>query len=118
MESWDDGRRIKSSMEVILELEARASASVQAMPGLPSLLAFLRDSGVRVGLVTRNTTQSLNAFFDGEPGAWKRTGHRMCGWRICACAGAGCPGCRPRSGVLTAAAPSPCSDWRGVALHV
>lgn len=66
MESWDDGDRIKSSMDVILELEAIASASVQAMPGLPSLLAFLRASGVRVGLVTRNTTESLNAFFDGE----------------------------------------------------
>ena len=49
-----------------LELEAQASASLEAMPGLLSLLAFLRASGIKVGLVTRNTTQSLNAFFAGE----------------------------------------------------
>ena len=36
---------------------------LQAQPGLLDLLAFLRASGVRVGLVTRNTTESLNAFF-------------------------------------------------------
>ena len=66
MESWDDGDRIKRSMETILELEAQASASLEPMPGLLSLLAFLRASGIKVGLVTRNTTESLNAFFAGE----------------------------------------------------
>jgi phosphoglycolate phosphatase-like HAD superfamily hydrolase len=64
--SWDDGNRIKASMDTILELEAEASASLEAMPGLLSLLAFLRASGAKVGLITRNTTESLNAFFAGE----------------------------------------------------
>lgn len=64
--SWDDGDRIKASMDTILELEAQASASLEAMPGLLSLLAFLRASGIKVGLITRNTTESLNAFFAGE----------------------------------------------------
>ncbi|KAL4425887.1 hypothetical protein ABPG75_009903 [Micractinium tetrahymenae] len=63
MESWDDGDRIKRSMDTILELEAQASAALQAQPGLLELLAFLRASGTKVGLVTRNTTESLNAFF-------------------------------------------------------
>lgn len=48
----------------------QASATLQAQPGLLELLAFLRGSGVKVGLVTRNTTESLNAFFAGMRHGW------------------------------------------------
>lgn len=65
MESWDDGDRIKQAMDTILELEAHACAEIQGMPDLLPLLAYLKGSGSRVGLVTRNTTESLNAFFGG-----------------------------------------------------
>ncbi|EFN57408.1 hypothetical protein CHLNCDRAFT_21154, partial [Chlorella variabilis] len=71
MESWDSGERIKQSMDTILELEAQASAGLQAMPGLLELLAFLRGSGARVGLVTRNTDASLNAFFAAIGEEWR-----------------------------------------------
>lgn len=42
----------------------QASAALEAQPGLLELLACLRAAGVKVGLVTRNTTESLNAFFE------------------------------------------------------
>lgn len=71
MESWDDGDRIKRSMDVILQLEAQASAALTPQPGLPELLAFLRSSGVKVGLVTRNTTESLDAFFGAVGEGWR-----------------------------------------------
>lgn len=35
-------------MDLILELEAQASSSLQAQPGLLELLAFLRAAGVKV----------------------------------------------------------------------
>ena len=41
------------------------------MPGLLELLAFLRDSPVRVGLVTRNTTESVDAFFAAIGEEWR-----------------------------------------------
>lgn len=66
METWDDGGRILSSMDTILEIEARAAAASKGMPGLKELFDFLslhRDS-VKVGLVTRNTVESMDAFFD------------------------------------------------------
>ena len=34
-------------MEVILELEAKACAALEAQPGLLEVLAHLRDAGVR-----------------------------------------------------------------------
>ncbi|GAB4824051.1 hypothetical protein N2152v2_011097 [Parachlorella kessleri] len=64
MESWDDGDRIKQSMDVILELEAKAATELQIQPGLLEVLAFLRDNKVQVGLVTRNTEASVDAFFN------------------------------------------------------
>lgn len=42
-------------MDVILELEAQASASLQAQPGLLELLAFLRAAGVKVGAAGRGS---------------------------------------------------------------
>ena len=43
----------------------QACTTLQAQPGLLELLAFLRARGAKVGLVTRNTPESLNAFFAG-----------------------------------------------------
>jgi phosphoglycolate phosphatase-like HAD superfamily hydrolase len=72
METWSDGGRIKRSMATILEIEAVAAAASTGMPGLLELLAFLRDlPGVRVGLVTRNTTQSVDAFFGAVGEEWR-----------------------------------------------
>eukprot|EP00887_Chlorella_sp_A99_P004575 scaffold4.g4575.t1 len=51
MESWDSGDRIFEAMQTILDLEAEACETLQA------------PSGCCVGLVTRNTTESVNAFF-------------------------------------------------------
>ena len=63
-------------------MKAQASASLEPMPGLISLLTFLRASGIHVGLVTRNTTESLNAFFAGGwVGGWVGTpqwGSKQC----------------------------------------
>lgn len=72
MESWGDGERIKSSMDFILELEAQASATLTAMPGLLNVLSYLRSMPhVRVGLVTRNTPQSVAAFFEAIGEEWR-----------------------------------------------
>jgi hypothetical protein len=71
MESWVDGARIKAAMDVILELEAQACADLQPQPGLLELLGFLRASGVRLGLVTRNTTRSVDAFFGVVGEEWR-----------------------------------------------
>lgn len=71
MESWDDGERIKRSMDTILEIEATAAAEAKPMPGLLDLLAYLRDSPAKIGLVTRNTTDSVNAFFSVIGEEWR-----------------------------------------------
>jgi HAD superfamily hydrolase (TIGR01549 family) len=63
METWDDGDRISSSMDTILEIEDVAAAQSQGMPGLEELLLFLKEKNCKVGLVTRNTEYSVNAFF-------------------------------------------------------
>ena len=63
METWDDGDRISSSMDTILEIEDVAAAKSQGMPGLEELLVFLQGKRCKVGLVTRNTEYSVNAFF-------------------------------------------------------
>ena len=65
METWDDGDRISSSMDTILEIEDVAARQSRGMPGLEELLEFLSRQGgtVKVGLVTRNTEYSVNAFF-------------------------------------------------------
>lgn len=163
MESWDDGDRIKRSMDAILELEAQvptaccllrapalgswtrcslprgrmlssvltrrqhaplasqASATLQAQPGLLELLAFLRASGVKVGLVTRNTTESLNAFFAGG-----LPGERTHALAVGPVLNAGRPACMPCvvRGVVPALAqlapsrfalwPVIGEEWRGV----
>lgn len=64
METWDDGDRISSSMDTILEIEDVAAGASQGMPGLEELLLFLQEKNCKVGLVTRNTEYSVNAFFD------------------------------------------------------
>ena len=65
METWSDGDRILNSMDTILEIEARAAAASKGMPGLKELCDFLSlHSQVKVGLVTRNTVESMDAFFD------------------------------------------------------
>ncbi|KXZ45261.1 hypothetical protein GPECTOR_56g357 [Gonium pectorale] len=63
MESWDDAARIAASMSTILDIEAGAAAAVSAKPGLMQLLALLRERQVPVALVTRNTRDSVAAFF-------------------------------------------------------
>jgi len=64
METWDDGDRISSSMDTILEIEDVAAGQSQGMPGLEELLEFLKEKNCKVGLVTRNTEYSVNAFFN------------------------------------------------------
>lgn len=71
METWTDGERIKRSMDAILEIEAVAAAESEAMPGLLELLNYLRTSPARVGLVTRNTPQSVDAFFAAIGEEWR-----------------------------------------------
>lgn len=71
METWGDGDRIKRSMDAILEIEAVAAAQSVGMPGLEELLAFLEASPARVGLVTRNTTESVDAFFAAVGERWR-----------------------------------------------
>jgi HAD superfamily hydrolase (TIGR01549 family) len=74
MESWSDGERIKQSMDIILEIEATAAKTVQPMVGLLDLLYYLnsiKSTGVKVGLVTRNTTDSVNAFFSVIGEEWR-----------------------------------------------
>ncbi|KAI8468343.1 MAG: HAD-like domain-containing protein [Monoraphidium minutum] len=63
MESWEEPEEVARAMGVILEIEAEASKTVSAMPGLLELMATLRDHDVKVALVTRNTTASVDAFF-------------------------------------------------------
>jgi len=58
METWDDGDRISSSMDTILEIE---DVAAQQSCGMPEYLS--RQDNVKVGLVTRNTEYSVNAFF-------------------------------------------------------
>lgn len=41
----------------------QACTTLQAQPGLLELLSFLKASGVKVGLITRNTVESVDAFF-------------------------------------------------------
>ena len=119
------------SMDMILELEEQAWEILTPMPGLLELLAYLRSSGVRVGLVTRNTTLSLNAFFAGgrgEEGAklalgalrpppsdevdavWLGGGGDA---RACMCGSVSCVAAHPCAAALCWR-----SDWRGVALGV
>ena len=71
METWSDGERIKRSMDAILEIEADAAANSEGMPGLLELLDYLRSSPARVGLVTRNTPQSVDAFFAAIGEEWR-----------------------------------------------
>lgn len=71
MESWDDGDKIKRSMDVILELEAQASSCLETQPGLREVLTYLKDNKVRVGLVTRNTRRSVDAFFATLGEEWR-----------------------------------------------
>jgi HAD superfamily hydrolase (TIGR01549 family) len=71
METWTDGERIKKSMDAILEIEAVAAAQSEAMPGLLELLEYLKHSSAKIGLVTRNTPQSVNAFFNAIGEQWR-----------------------------------------------
>lgn len=72
MESWTDGSRIKKSMDTILEIEAVAAAQSEAMPGLFELLSYLQQCPtLRIGLVTRNTPQSVDAFFNAIGNEWR-----------------------------------------------
>lgn len=72
METWDDGDRIQKSMDVILEIEAVAAAQSQAMPGFYELIDFLAaNPHVKVGLVTRNTEESMSAFFNAVGASYK-----------------------------------------------
>ncbi|KAL4523822.1 hypothetical protein Ndes2526B_g08055 [Nannochloris sp. 'desiccata'] len=71
METWTDGDRIKKSMDAILEIEAVAAARSEAMPGLLELLAYLQKSPAKIGLVTRNTPQSVDAFFAAIGEEWR-----------------------------------------------
>lgn len=73
METWTEGSRIAKSMDIILDIEATAAAQSSAMPGLIELLSFLKQcsSTTKVGLVTRNTTQSVDAFFDAVGDQWR-----------------------------------------------
>ena len=71
METWKDGSRIKQSLETILEIEAEAAALSQAMPGLHGLLDFLKRTDIKVGLVTRNTSESVDAFFEAIGNEWR-----------------------------------------------
>lgn len=64
METWDDGDRILRSMDTILEIEDVAAGQSKGMPGLEELLLYLQEHPVKVGLVTRNTEYSVNAFFE------------------------------------------------------
>ena len=64
METWDDGDRILQSMDTILEIEDVAAGQSKGMAGVEELLLFLQDQPVKVGLVTRNTQYSVNAFFE------------------------------------------------------
>jgi hypothetical protein len=61
MEGMRTDDEIKAAMDVILELEARACTTLEIMPGLRELLTLLKDKGILVGLVTRNTTVSFFA---------------------------------------------------------
>ena len=63
IETWDDGDRILSSMDTILEIEDVAAKQTEGMPGVAELLMFLKDQDVKVGLVTRNTEYSVDMFF-------------------------------------------------------
>jgi HAD superfamily hydrolase (TIGR01549 family) len=63
IETWDDGDRILSSMDTILEIEDVAAKQTQGMPGVTELLSFLERQDVKVGLVTRNTEYSVDMFF-------------------------------------------------------
>lgn len=71
MESWEEPERIKQSMDVILEIEAEAAKSVQGKEGLMELLQMLKQSDVKVALVTRNTTSSVAAFFQLIGEEWR-----------------------------------------------
>jgi HAD superfamily hydrolase (TIGR01549 family) len=71
METWTDGERIKNSMDAILEIEAVAAAKSEAMPGLLELLEYLQKSPAKIGLVTRNTPQSVDAFFNAIGEEWR-----------------------------------------------
>eukprot|EP00882_Tetradesmus_deserticola_P026609 GHRQ01029368.1.p2 GENE.GHRQ01029368.1~~GHRQ01029368.1.p2 ORF type:complete len:199 (+),score=73.62 GHRQ01029368.1:137-733(+) len=71
MESWEEPERIKQSMDVILEIEAEAAKSVQGKEGLLELLQMLRESDVKVALVTRNTNSSVAAFFQLIGEEWR-----------------------------------------------
>lgn len=63
MEAWADSRKIKKAMDIILDLEAEALRTLQLMDGLRELLDHLKASGIKVALVTRNTTRAVDAFF-------------------------------------------------------
>lgn len=58
-------------MDIILEIEEVGAAASQGQPGLVELLSFLKGNNVRVGLVTRNTPQSVDAFFAAIGEEWR-----------------------------------------------
>ncbi|KAG2487568.1 hypothetical protein HYH03_013847 [Edaphochlamys debaryana] len=64
MEAWGEPARIAGAMDTILQIEAEAAKAVSAMPGLMPLLELIREKQVPVALVTRNTPQSVEAFFN------------------------------------------------------
>uniref|UniRef100_A0A383VST6 Methyltransferase domain-containing protein n=1 Tax=Tetradesmus obliquus TaxID=3088 RepID=A0A383VST6_TETOB len=81
MESWEEPERIKQSMDVILEIEAEAAKSVQGKDGLMELLQMLKQSDVKVALVTRNTTSRCPAWRAAELSADSNS-VTACTWHI------------------------------------
>ena len=72
METWTDGQRIKAAVEIILDIESKAAVKSHAMPGMYDLLDFLRrHDDVKIGLVTRNTVNSVDAFFSAIGEEWR-----------------------------------------------
>ncbi|EFJ44982.1 hypothetical protein VOLCADRAFT_106209 [Volvox carteri f. nagariensis] len=63
MESWGQDSRILAAMTTILQIEEQAARAVSAKPGLLQLLQLIKDHKVPVALVTRNTSDSVAAFF-------------------------------------------------------
>lgn len=71
MDSWRDEDRVTEAHRIILEMEATACESLELQPGLTPLLATLRERNAQVALVTRNTTLSVNSFFQCLGEEWR-----------------------------------------------
>jgi HAD superfamily hydrolase (TIGR01549 family) len=64
MESWPDMKKIAYSLNVIDKMEIEAQKTCRPMEGLVELFQVLKDSGVKVAIVTRNTKKHVETLFE------------------------------------------------------